>query len=216
MGARYQMPKGAALRVFSASGKIIVTAEDRSDFEIDPPDRRVGISDDGRTLEVRTMSGSLEIRCPRGTDVSVGGVSGHVGLAGRFGSVKVSTVSGHIDVGEASGDVDARSISGHLSVLACGGRCQLNTKSGHISIGRADKGARASTISGKIELATTGQGDVSAKTISGHVTIKVAGDKRPHARLRSLSGRVRCDCPQGSDFELEASTVSGHIEVAGR
>jgi hypothetical protein len=41
----------------------------------------------------------------------------------------------------------------------------------------------------------------------------VPKERLPAAKLRSLSGKVNCDCLQGSDFPLEVTSVSGKIEV---
>ncbi|HEU4758717.1 MAG TPA: DUF4097 family beta strand repeat-containing protein [Dehalococcoidia bacterium] len=216
MGARFALPAGAALRVLAGSGRVTVVAEDRSDLEVDPPDRRVDFTDHGRTAEVRSRSGSLDVRCPRGTDVSVGAISGQVQLRGQFGSVKVSAVSGQVEVDSASGDVDVRAVSGHLTVETCGGRCHLTTKSGHIRIGSVGGPAHASTISGQVEIGTSGGGEVEVKTVSGRITVRVPRGKHPRVRLRSLSGRLRCDCPQGSDFDINATSISGSLEVTER
>ena len=215
MGARFEIPPGARLRVATASGHISLIAEDRQDLEVEPPDRRVELEHGGRVVDVRSRSSNLEIRCPRGIDVSIGAISGHVRLAGEFGSVKVSAVSGHIEVDSTQGDVDVRAVSGHLSVKACGGRCKLNTKSGRITVGRVEKEAHASTISGNVELGTAGGGDVEVKTISGRVTVRVVGERHPRVRMRSFSGKTVCDCPQGSDFEVRASSLSGTVEIVG-
>lgn len=215
MGLRYPLQPQASLKVATASGGVTVIAEDRDDLEVDPPERRVEFKHDGRHAEIKARSGSITVRCPLGTDVSVGVISGHVSLSGEFGSVKVAAVSGSIEIDSARGDVDVRSVSGHLSVETCGGRCQLNTKSGHIRIGHVEKSARVSTLSGSVEVGTAGNDDVEVKTVSGRVTVHVAEGKHPRARLRSLSGRIRCDCPQGFDFDIKASTISGSIEVEG-
>ncbi len=216
MGSRFQIPAGAFLRISSVSGHVSVIAEDRADLEVDPPDRRIELEDGGRTVHVHARSTNLTIRCPRASNVAVGSVSGHIKLEGSFGAVKATTISGHIEIGSAGGDVDVRSVSGHLTVEACGGRCQLNTKSGRISVGRVEKSVRASTLSGRIEVGTAGHDDVDLKTISGAVSVHVEGGRKPRARLRSLSGHVKCECPQGSDFDIKASTISGSIEVAGQ
>src|SRR3990170_2462328 len=197
MGIQHPLQPGASLRILTSSGQIVVTAEERDDLDVEPPDRRVEMKDGGRTAEVKSRSGSLRVRCPKGTDVSVGAISGHIRLAGQFGSVKVSAVSGHIEIDSASGDVDVRSVSGHLSVNTCGGRCQLNTNSGSVEVG------------------TAGEEEVVVKSISGGVTVRVAEGKRPHIKVRTLSGKLRCDCPQGTDFDIKASTFSGSVEVTG-
>jgi DUF4097 and DUF4098 domain-containing protein YvlB len=213
MGARYRVAPGATLRIGSASGSVTVTAEDRADVEVEPPDRRVELLDGGKTIEIRSRSSSLEIRCPQGINVAIGGMSGHIRLIGRFGAVKVSTMSGHVEVGDALGDVDVRSMSGQIEVRSCGGRCQLNTKSGRVSVGKVNRAARISTFSGNVELGTAGVEDVEIKSISGRITVRVPEGRYPRARLRSISGRLRCDCPQGTDFEIKANTISAWVEV---
>lgn len=212
MSARHALPPGASLRVLSGSGEVIVTAEERSDLEIDPPRH---VEPKNGTIEVRSRSGSLRVRCPKLTNISVGVISGHVRLEGEFGSVKVSAVSGSIEIDSAAGDLDVRSVSGQLTVKTCRGRCQLNTKSGHIRVEDVGGAAQASTMSGRVEVGTRGQGDVELKTISGSVSVRVLEPKYPRVRFRSLSGRLRCDCPQGTDFDLKASTISGSLEVTG-
>jgi DUF4097 and DUF4098 domain-containing protein YvlB len=212
MSARYEIPPAARLRISSMSGSIKVIAEDRSDVETDPG-RRMELVDGERIAQIKSTSSSLHVRCPLGTDVSAGTVSGGVKLAGRFGSVKVATISGSIEIDVASGDVDLRSVSGSLSVEACGGRCQLNTKSGSIAVGHVEKGIRASSLSGSVELGTAGLEDVEIRNVSGRLRVRVSNERAPHIRLRSVSGRLRCDCPEGTDFEIRATTISGSLEV---
>lgn len=216
MNVSFPWPAGATLRVTSVSGHVTIIAEERPDLLVETPKRRVELSDDGRTVTVRTITQRLTMRCPTGADVVVGAVSGHIRLEGVFGSVRAATVSGHIELDRSAGDADLRSVSGHLTVGECAGRCQLNTKSGHISAARAESALRACTLSGRIEVGTTGGDGVEVRTVSGGVRIEVEGQRLPRAHLRSLSGAVRCDCPQGGDFDLKASTVSGSIEVSRR
>lgn len=216
MGSRYTIPQGARLKVLGVSGAVHVKSEERDDVEIDPPERRIEVSGDGRVAETRSRSTNLFIRVPHGLNVSIGTVSGSVQLEGRFGTVKVSSVSGHVDIGDTTGDVDIRSISGHIIIGDCGGRCWANTKSGKIEIGRVVSDLLAHTMSGSIDVGTSGEGEVSLKTISGRVEVRVDAGKAPRAKLRTLSGKVRCECPQGGDFELRASTISGSIEVKER
>lgn len=217
MSQRFDLPAGATLRILTSSGDVTLTAEDRDDLEIDAGGRTVEPQrkSDSRTVVIRAarlLSVDLQIRCPLGTDVSVGSISGDVRLGGSLGSVKVTNISGRIQVDTAS-DVDLRSVSGDLSVTDCQGRCRLNTRSGRIKVGGAAGSAQASTISGNIELRTSGQGDVAVRSVSGDVTIEVPRDKQPQTRVNSVSGRVLCDCPQGTDFDLRCTTVSGRIEV---
>lgn len=186
----------------------------------------------GPVLEVRAARGGssdIVVRCPTGTPISVGTISGDVALEGSFGDTSVATTSGHVNIDRAAA-LDVRSVSGHLEVGGCSGRCRLHTKSGHISVGEAGRTEAATvsgsvrldktsgavtvrTVSGSVELETEGTEPVSVRTVSGRTVVKIAGEKLPDAKLRTLSGKVACDCPPGSDFPLEVSSVSGGIEV---
>lgn len=214
MGTRYSVPEGARLKVLTVSAKVHVTAEDRSDVEIDPPERRIEIAD--HVMETHSKSTNLDIRVPIGMNVSVGTVSGHVELIGRFGSVKASTVSGHVTIGDTNGEADIRSISGHIEVGDCGDRCRANTKSGHIVVKHVANALKGHTMSGSIEAGVGGGGEVEIKSISGRINVAVDPGRKPRIRLKSLSGRCKCEVEQGEDFEIKASSISGSVEVQAR
>lgn len=213
MGSRFPIPQGARLKVLTVSGRVKVIAEGRSDVEIDPPERYIENVEGGRIMETKTKSTNLEIRVPTGMNVSVGTVSGHVELVGRFGSVKASSVSGHVTIGDTNGDADIRSISGHIEVGDCSGCCRANTKSGHIMASHVAQELMGHTMSGNVEVGVGGHGDVEVKSISGRITVKVDRGRRPRVKARTLSGRVRRELEQGEDFEIKASSISGSVEV---
>ena len=229
------VPGFAELRINTRSGRVEVTAEERSDLliESDAPIRKDKIEVDatGRVTlrSSRGGSGWLEIRCPIGTDVVIGTVSGKVRLAGRIGDARINTVSGGIEV-ERAESLDARSISASIEVGTCTGSCRLQTKSGRATIGTAGDchvstmsgqirlddatgEVRAHTASGRVHVGTQGKGDVAVKTLSGAVKVELPPDVHPDAKLRSLSGRPRCDCEPGADCRVAISSLSGRIEV---
>ena len=243
MGSQYTLPENGRIRVLSASGSVTVIAEERPDVDVEPANRTVELTESGRhrhrrrhgifdrwhrestegdappsrrpVLEVKSKSGSIEVRCPIGTDVSVGAMSGSVKLVGTFGSLKISTVSGNIDIDTATGNVDARSVSGSISVKSVGGRADVSSKSGRVRIDLVEGPAHASTISGGVEIGTAGD-DVELKMVSGGAKIKVLSEKQPRIRFSSLSGKMHCECVQGSDFDLKVKSISGSLEVTGR
>src|SRR4030095_575112 len=137
MGSQYDLPPNGRIRVLSASGSVTVIAEEREDVDVEPGQRAVELKDQsGRhrhrhkhwlghlrthehadeerqhrpVLEGKSKSGSIEVRCPIGTDVSVGAISGNVKLIGSFGSLKISSVSGGIEIDTATGNIDARAV----------------------------------------------------------------------------------------------------------
>jgi hypothetical protein len=167
-------------------------------------------------LEAKSKSGSIEVRCPIGTDVSVGAMSGSVKLIGMFGSLKISTVSGGIEIDSAQGNVDARCVSGSISVKSCGGRADVSSKSGRVRIDQVEGSVHASTISGGVEIGTAGHEDVELKMVSGGAKVTILGEKQPRVRFTSLSGKMHCECPQGQDFDLKVKSISGSLEITGR
>jgi len=190
MGIRYKLPDGGRLRLLGGSGSIRVIAEDRDDVEVDQPNSHAEVK--GEVLEVRSKSGSLTARCPTGTRVSVGAISGSVRLEGTFASVKVSAISGSVHVGSVRGDADVRSVSGSLSIESCGGDCSLNTKSGRITVGHVEKGLQAATISGTIEV---GSGAVEPGT-SAHRPVPERG-----AEPERIDGRAD-ELSEGLDMRM--------------
>lgn len=156
-------------------------------------------------------SGSFVVRCPAGTALVIGVISGRVDVRGRAGATKVSTASGSIEIEEAS-KADIRSISGSIKVGRVGA-VRAGTKSGSIEIGRATRAevatvsgrasvesvsgeVRVKTVSGRVEIGSAGQGEVHVHTISGRVKVTLPEGVRPEIAMKSLSGKLDCECPR--------------------
>lgn len=178
--------------VSSRSGGVLISGENRTDVAVDGASAHL---DAAGTLTVKGGSGSIEIRCPAGSDIVVGTASGTVRLRGSFGDVRVTTRSGSIDADEAV-TIEARSVSGSVRV-AVARQARVRVTSGRVDLG----------------LARLGLADVSA--VSGSVRIEVPQGARPATALRSLSGSVDTLAP-GTDGSITARTVSGSIMVGER
>jgi DUF4097 and DUF4098 domain-containing protein YvlB len=232
MGAHtFDLPVAVTLRLQSRSGRVDVFAEPRDDVLVEG-DRIEAISEDGgATLKIRNGSGSkaFVVRCPAGSDVTVGTQSGPVRLTGDFGTVSITTMSGKIEV-ESADEADLRAVAGSVEIGRCRGRCRLNsgsgkvyahdlaagsagTMSGTIRIDKVNGAFKARTVSGSIDAICGGQGAIAIKTVSGKVHIQLPRGVEPRTHFKTLSGRVRCDCTEGDDLLLEAMTISGSIEV---
>lgn len=228
------IPGHAELRLNTSSGKVLVVAEERDDILVErgvssPDDVERDATGRLRMTSARGGSADLELRCPAGTDLVAGTISGSVELRGRFGVVRVTTVSANVDA-DAADELDVRSISGSIRVELCAGGCLLRTKSGRTEVGKARDArvstisgeisidettgtVRAQTVSGSIDIGTERDGDVAVQTMSGSVRVAVPDGVHPHTRLRSLSGRPRSECEEGSDCRIAVRSLSGKIEV---
>jgi DUF4097 and DUF4098 domain-containing protein YvlB len=219
---------GTRLRVSSTSGRVRVTAEARSDLVVDKGGEAVPADDGFVEVRPRRRSDAVEVRCPAGTAVIVGTISGDVELSGQLGSARVTTVNGSITAA-AVGEADMRTVSGKVEIGDCRGGCRVSTKSGRITVGEAGD-ADVSTVSGKIRigwmsgaalmrtvsgsitLGSRGGGPITARTVSGSVAVTLPAGVRPALRVTGL-GRVRCDCEQGNDVTVDVTTVSGAVDV---
>jgi DUF4097 and DUF4098 domain-containing protein YvlB len=217
------------LRISRRSGKVRVTADPGAAVSVEGG--RLHPNDDG-SLEIHARgSDTLEVTCPTGTDLTISTASGAIKVTGEVGSVKVTTKSGNLEIERASA-IDARGASGRVRVGVCSGECHVVFVSSNVHIDEAGRAvvatvsgnieagtvqdAEVKTVSGNIELGARGGGRLSARSISGSVSISVPDGDRPATRLKSVSGRVRCECSQGDDGEISAKTVSGGIEVTCR
>src|SRR5438552_2591270 len=215
-----------SLTVTTSSGRVVITGEERLDIVVEGK-AKIDDGDDGGVV-VRASSSRLEVRCPAGTDVRVGTSSGGVELRGRLGDARVTTSSSSIRVE----DVDAlelRSSSGSIEVDTCVGYCRLQTASGSVSVDDAGEvdistksssirvgraaGGRVHSVSGSIAIGATGLDDLDVRSISGSVKVTVPDGIRPRFRLRTVSGRIRCDCEEGDDGSVSIATTSGSIQV---
>lgn len=223
------MPEPAPLHITTRSGKVRVDASAGTELSIEGG--RAETHDDG-TVHIRRepSSGTIVVQCASGTDVTVGTVSGNVDLLGGLGAVRVATVSGRIRVEDVA-RIDVRTKSGKIDIGTCTGDCRITTKSSAVhvtSAGRATvaavsgvvvlenvRGAEVKTVTGKVLIGAEGGDRIAVHTVSGHVAIRLPAQTKPATRLRSVSGRIRCDLASGDDFVVSVSSVSGAIEVLG-
>jgi DUF4097 and DUF4098 domain-containing protein YvlB len=216
------------VNVHTRAGSVHVRAVAGSELSVEGGS--IERQEDGSVLVRRLRDAkTITVTCPAGTDITIGTVSGSVETEGSLGATRIATVSGRIRVEEVA-QIDVRTKSGKVEVGKCAGECRVVTTSSKVRVGRAQRasiaavsgvvlleeveGAEVKTVSGKVELGTAGAGSISVKTVSGKVEIRVPRTSRPATRLKSLSGRVQCDCEQGADGEIAVASVSGQIHVS--
>ena len=86
----------AVIRVTARSGSVTVTGEERTDVAVTGA-RDAKVNDDG-SIEIKSRSGSVSVRCPEDSDVIIGANSGSVELHGRLGDARVTVGSGSVRV----------------------------------------------------------------------------------------------------------------------
>lgn len=223
---------GPRVSVTSRSGRVEVFAEVRTDIEVDGA-RRAALERDevGEHVLVEGTSDQIVVRCPVGTDVFVGTLSGRVELTGRLGAVRITTSSGRVVVAEAA-SVDVRTLSGSIRVARCDGVVRARSTNARVIVEAADqievstesgaitaesiRGAKVRSTSGRVELGLHGDGSVAVRTVSGRVEISVPAGARPEILLRTISGRVDSTVESGHEGTVGVKTISGRIQVRAR
>ncbi|MCB1630078.1 MAG: hypothetical protein KDI48_20285, partial [Xanthomonadales bacterium] len=69
------------------------------------------------------------------------------------------------------------------------------------------------TVSGTVRVGTVATGRLDVSTMSGKVGVRVPVGTAATARLRSRSGRIVNQVPEGEGSTLDVATSSGVIEV---
>lgn len=185
----------------------------------------------------RSRSVRVLAEVPAGCDVEMSTVSAAVHLTGQLGSVRLKTVSGDVSVDRAErleisttsgscrvGDIGAdtrlNAVSGDYAGQRVGGRLQASTASGDIRVVRADGDVQVATTSGDIRIDRCHGDDITAKSVSGDVTVGLPTGIRVDADLSTISGRTLLPEPRpdGSDsprrqVRLRLRSVSGDLRI---
>lgn len=218
------------LHISNRSGAVRVTAQ--SDATLDVKGGRIDRDPEGGLrVDGDRPSKTIDVVCAEGTDLVIGTISGAVEIRGPAGAVKVATVSGNIRV-ERAASLDVRTKSGTVDVGSCTGDCNVVVTSSTVKVGEAGRAkvsavsgrievdrlddAKVQTVSGKVELGSRGGGQVLVQTVSGNVEVSVPPDRAPSTALKSMSGRIACDCQTGTDGEIRVKSLSGAIRIRCR
>ena len=111
------------------------------------------------------------------------------------GGVRGKTISGDVFLQDIVGDADLRSVSGGITVHGIQGSIEAGTVSGDVTL---DKVSHAE--------------EVVTESTSGRIRYQGNLSDRGNYEFSSHSGDVVIDLPSGSDFELQARTLSGKVK----
>jgi ribosomal protein L35AE/L33A len=217
------------VRITATSGRIQVTAEDRSDVAIEGGQAHPM----GGVLELKGSSSGIAARVPVGTDLVIGSHSGAVELRGDLGAVRITTrsgavrvercrdldartVSGRVEVGMVTGDARIRAASGRVAIERVEGDLAVTSVSGRVEVGEVVGALHATTVQGRIEAGLVGAASARCESVSGGISISVPSGVRPRTSLRAVSGRCVCEVPEGDDCDVVGRSVSGKIVVRAR
>lgn len=173
----------------------------------------------GGTLNLDTdcgprCSASYEVHVGRGVRITGSNDSGNMTLRG-VSTVDVRVSSGRVTVEDATGFVTVRADSGNVDLSNVAGTVMVTLSSGNIDV-RDLRGAQTTleADSGNIEAAMPGTGNLTARTSSGNITVRL-----PDGCCRILtsvsSGRTEVDVRQDaqSSHVVDLKADSGNIQI---
>jgi Putative adhesin len=139
----------------------------------------------------------VSVAVPRGADVQIGTVTAEGLAVALTGKVEVRTVTGRVTLDGLSGPVVARTVSGEIEARGQSGEMRMDS------------------VSGSFVVQSDGAPSLVAKTVSGSLTVDSIGAPLTVA-FQSVSGGVVIRRPEGPDFDVDVSTASGRVVIAGQ
>jgi len=220
-----KLDPGGTLRLKSFSGRVTITASDRTDVSIDAVRRAPRERLDNIKLDIRSESSNLvvieanrrdsswyefssrnnvvetdfDIKVPRRTSLDVSVFSAPVTIDGVEGSHTVHSFSSCLQLDQVAGPIKAHSFSGSIAI--------------HARNWPPNQTIDVDTFSGNVELSVPelAQADVTFNSFSGRLSSDVPLTLRSSGRGRNVRGRLGSD---GSGTgELRFKTFSGNVKI---
>lgn len=138
------------------------------------------------------------VMVPRRSEVAIRCVSGPVEVRDVEGSVYARSVNGDIYLAHVAGNVMVHGVNGRVTGEDLRGQLAARTVDGVIAIhGSTLASVSARTVSGDVTLETGLQptGEYAVRTVSGGLHLLVPTDAAASLELHSTSGRASCDLP---------------------
>jgi hypothetical protein len=218
----FRMEPGGSLRLKNFSGRVTITATDRSEVLVDAVRRatrdrldriKLDIHADGSHLVVidanrrdrswydfigknNVVETDFDIKVPRHTDLDVSVFSSPVTIDGVEGSHKAHSFSGRLSLNDVTGSVRAHSFSGPVVIRS--------------KMWEPNQSIDVDTFSGNVELHVpeTARGNVAFNSFSGRLNSEMP------LTLRSSSGRrLRAELGGGGTSMLTFKTFSGSVRI---
>jgi DUF4097 and DUF4098 domain-containing protein YvlB len=157
----------------------------------------------GSSIDAKSMSGNVTVHGSQG-EVNVSSISGDVTATDSCESLTARTTSGDVNSGRVRDVLKCHSVSGDINCLGAASRTEVNSASGDITLS-ADQ-----------------PGNVTVKSVSGDVKVRVARGLAVDVNGNSVSGDLgtNIDLDAAGDAQsdeevitIKITTVSGDIRI---
>jgi DUF4097 and DUF4098 domain-containing protein YvlB len=218
----FKMEPGGSLRLKNFSGRVTITAIDRSEVVVNAVRHasrerlnrtKLDIHTDGANVVVvdanrynrswydfvgksNVVETDFDIKVPRRTHLDVSVFSSSVNIDGVEGSHKAHSFSGRLSLNDVAGSIRAHSFSGPVIIRA--------------RSWESNQSINVDTFSGNVELRVpeSARGNVSFNSFSGRLNSEM-----PLTLHNSSRGRLRAELGGGGNGTLTFKTFSGSVRI---
>ncbi|MCC9306864.1 DUF4097 family beta strand repeat-containing protein [Kitasatospora sp. RB6PN24] len=128
--------------------------------------------------------------------------------------VKLGSVSADTTVSGLRADTAVYAITGATTLVGLAGKTEANSVSGDVDAQSVGGELKVKTVSGDLTVLAGTATTVRANTVSGAVTLDLAGGAPADVRANTVSGDVAIRLPRPGDTKVEAGSTSGKFSTA--
>jgi DUF4097 and DUF4098 domain-containing protein YvlB len=212
---KFPLPTSAKFSLTNISGDITITGVDSAEAEVKVI-KRGGTAEERRDIRIiySTLGGNLSLKPSQQFSKDID-VIYEIKLPRNLGQVNIVGTSSNIKLKDIDALHDIKSVSGNLDLSNLRGQVKAETQSGELFLSQVMGDTFAKSTSGKIELSGV-SGSIKTDNTAGET--KATIDNASSADLlsfESINGKIDLRFKSAINAELEASTVSGSIDLEG-
>jgi DUF4097 and DUF4098 domain-containing protein YvlB len=215
--------RDARISIDNPVGQLRIVGWDRAEVSISGT-----ICDDAEGLEVsgtdRSLSidvsvngnphgcdADLEIKVPAASRVQVDTFSAPVTVSGLTGTLAADSVHGGFRVEGRLQDFQADTVAGNIELTGASARTRAESVNGSVTLRGVTGDAEASSVNGLLSVSGSGLTRVQLETVAGAVRFQGALADGGSLEASSVSGGIELTLPATTDASFDLSTFSGRI-----
>jgi hypothetical protein len=153
----------------------------------------------------------LVLRAPAGMPLEVNVGPGAVTVTGRDGPLTICSGVGDVHVACCRGPVSVETEYGDVTVEVPGDAVTVCTGGGNVQVTDSVGPLVVRTMSGAITVSDLRSEDMNLSTMSGNISVSLAGPFSGRLRARANEGKIGVTLVQGSDCRVRIGTRWGDI-----
>lgn len=154
----------------------------------------------------------IKVLIATGTSIKIKNAHGDISVKGTQASVRIDNASGDILVSEAGGVVSISTSRGDTKVTNSEVKsADVESKSGDLKLEHVHGPLSLKTSSGDIYAYECSGRTVAAEAASGDIVLDMVQPVTGTYNIRTVSGDIRLELPDGNDSRVNLSTLRGEV-----